>query len=56
MRRGLRVQLSSFPAKSEWYKAAYYQPAAQGGDTDNYWLYPTAEQLLAHHRHGERRR
>jgi formylglycine-generating enzyme required for sulfatase activity len=25
----------------EWYKAAYYQPAAQGGDADNYWLYPT---------------
>lgn len=26
----------------EWYKAAYHQPAAQGGDTDSYWLYPTA--------------
>ncbi len=25
----------------EWYKAAYYQPASQGGDSDNYWLYPT---------------
>jgi formylglycine-generating enzyme len=30
------------PSEHEWYKAAYYQPAAQGGDTDNYWLYPTA--------------
>jgi formylglycine-generating enzyme len=30
------------PSEDEWYKAAYYQPAAQGGDTDNYWLYPTA--------------
>ena len=29
------------PSESEWYKAAYYQPAAQGGDADNYWLYPT---------------
>ncbi|CAN5803487.1 hypothetical protein BH11PLA1_BH11PLA1_13890 [soil metagenome] len=26
----------------EWYKAAYHQPAAQGGDSDNYWLYPTS--------------
>lgn len=29
------------PAENEWYKAAYYQPAAQDGDTDSYWLYPT---------------
>ncbi|MBX7073031.1 MAG: SUMF1/EgtB/PvdO family nonheme iron enzyme [Pirellulales bacterium] len=29
-------------SEDEWYKAAYYQPAAQGGDSDNYWLYPTA--------------
>jgi sulfatase modifying factor 1 len=29
-------------SEDEWYKAAYYQPAAQGGDTDNYWFYPTA--------------
>ncbi|MBX7071770.1 MAG: formylglycine-generating enzyme family protein [Pirellulales bacterium] len=29
------------PSESEWYKAAYYEPAAQGGDADNYWLYPT---------------
>jgi formylglycine-generating enzyme required for sulfatase activity len=28
------------PTESEWYKAAYYQPAAHGGDLDNYWLYP----------------
>ena len=28
------------PSESEWYKAAYYQPAAQGGDSDSYWLYP----------------
>jgi formylglycine-generating enzyme required for sulfatase activity len=26
----------------EWYKAAYHQPAAQGGDSDDYWLFPTA--------------
>lgn len=30
------------PSEDEWYKAAYHQPAAQGGDSDNYWLYPTA--------------
>jgi formylglycine-generating enzyme required for sulfatase activity len=29
-------------SEDEWYKAAYHQPAAQGGDSDNYWLYPTA--------------
>lgn len=29
------------PTESEWFKAAYYQPAAQGGDADNYWAYPT---------------
>ena len=28
------------PSESEWYKAAYHQPATQGGDTDNYWAYP----------------
>jgi formylglycine-generating enzyme len=28
------------PTEDEWYKAAYQQPAAQGGDTDNYWNYP----------------
>lgn len=30
------------PNLNEWYKAAYYQPADQGGDSDNYWMYPTA--------------
>jgi len=29
-------------SENEWYKAAYHQPAAEGGDADNYWLYPTA--------------
>lgn len=28
-------------SENEWYKSAYYQPAAQGGDTDGYWRYPT---------------
>lgn len=28
-------------SEDEWYKAAYHQPAAQGGDADDYWLYPT---------------
>ncbi len=30
------------PSEDEWYKAAYHQPAGQGGDSDDYWLYPTA--------------
>ena len=29
-------------SENEWYKAAYHQPAAQGGDADNFWFYPTA--------------
>ena len=29
------------PTEDQWYKAAYHQPAAAGGDTDDYWLYPT---------------
>ncbi len=29
------------PTENEWYKAAYHQPAAQGGDADGYWLYAT---------------
>jgi formylglycine-generating enzyme required for sulfatase activity len=29
------------PNASEWYKAAYHQPAAEGGDNDGYWLYAT---------------
>ena len=28
------------PTQNEWYKAAYHQPAAQGGDSDSYWTYP----------------
>lgn len=28
------------PTENEWYKAAYYQPTAQGGDSDGYWAYP----------------
>ena len=29
------------PTENEWYKAAYHQPASHGGDSDNYWAYPT---------------
>lgn len=29
-------------SSDEWYKAAYHQPASQGGDADDYWLYPTS--------------
>lgn len=31
----------ALPTQSEWHKAAYHQPASEGGDTDHYWLYPT---------------
>jgi len=34
------------PSEDEWYKAAYHQPAAQGGDTDDYWSYPTASNTV----------
>ncbi len=30
------------PTENEWYKAAYHQPAADGGDSDDYWVFPTA--------------
>ena len=26
------------PTENEWYKAAYHQLSAQGGDADDYWL------------------
>lgn len=29
------------PSENERYKSAYFQPVPQGGDTDNYWTYPT---------------
>ena len=33
------------PDVDEWHKAAYYQPASEGGDTDDYWLYPTSSNI-----------
>lgn len=33
-------------SENEWYKAAYYQPSSQGGDLDNYWLYPTSTNTM----------
>lgn len=30
------------PNADEWYKAAYFQPAALGGDADSYWSFATA--------------
>ena len=36
------------PSENEWYKSAYHQPAAQGGDTDDYWAYPTATNTEPH--------
>jgi sulfatase modifying factor 1 len=34
------------PSEDEWYKAAYHQPAGQGGDVDDYWLYPTKSNAI----------
>jgi len=34
------------PGQDEWYKAAYHQPAAQGGDSDHFWLYPTSSNTI----------
>lgn len=28
------------PTENQWYKAAYHQPASEGGDSDNFWLFP----------------
>ena len=28
-------------SEDEWFKAAYHQPHSLGGDTNDYWLYPT---------------
>jgi formylglycine-generating enzyme required for sulfatase activity len=40
------------PSESEWYKAAYYQPLAAGGDSDGYWLYPTGSNAIPNSRNG----
>jgi formylglycine-generating enzyme required for sulfatase activity len=44
--------LYRLPSESEWYKAAYYQPAAAGGDADGYWLYPTGSNAIPNSRNG----
>jgi sulfatase modifying factor 1 len=33
-------------SEDEWYKTAYHQPASAGGDSDNYWLFPTSSNAL----------
>jgi formylglycine-generating enzyme len=40
------------PSENEWYKAAYHQSASQGGDSDDYWLYPTASNVTPNSRNG----
>jgi formylglycine-generating enzyme required for sulfatase activity len=40
------------PAESEWYKAAYFQPAAQVGPAGSYWLYPTRSSAIPNSRNG----
>lgn len=33
-------------SENEWHKAAYHQPASQGGDVDDYWLFPTSSNTI----------
>lgn len=40
------------PTVDEWYKAAFHQPAANGGDADDYWLYPTRSNSQPNSRNG----
>src|ERR1041385_5276665 len=40
------------PTYDEWYKAAYHQPASAGGDSDDYWLYPTRANTIPNSRNG----
>lgn len=40
------------PTEDEWYKAAYHQPASQGGDSDGYWRYPTGSNATPNSRNG----
>jgi formylglycine-generating enzyme len=40
------------PSENEWYKAAFYQPASAGGDSDGYWLFPTASNQIPNSRNG----
>jgi formylglycine-generating enzyme required for sulfatase activity len=36
----------AIPSSNEWYKAAFHQPALDGGDTDSYWRYPTSSNTI----------
>ncbi len=40
------------PSENEWYKAAYYQPVAEGGPASSYWLYPTRSNSQPNSRNG----
>jgi formylglycine-generating enzyme len=42
----------ALPTENEWYKGAYHQPTAQGGDADNYWLYPMSSNAQPNSRNG----
>ncbi|TAK97643.1 MAG: PEP-CTERM sorting domain-containing protein [Verrucomicrobia bacterium] len=42
----------ALPTDAEFYKAAYYQPAATGGDADGYWLFPTRSNTQPNSRNG----
>ena len=40
------------PSEDEWYKAAYYQPVAQGGPATSYWPDPTRSNTRPNSRNG----
>ena len=42
----------SLPSENEWYKAAYYQPAASGGPAGGYWNYATRNNSKPNSRNG----
>ncbi len=42
----------ALPSPDEWHKAAYFQPADQGGDADGYWQYATRSNEIPNSRNG----
>jgi formylglycine-generating enzyme required for sulfatase activity len=34
------------PSENEWYKAAFHQPASDGGDIDSYWAFPISSNSI----------
>lgn len=41
-----RGAIWAIASENEWYKAAYHQPAAYGGDADGWWRFGTSSNVL----------